>query len=92
MQARATGKASLNTLVQPAVDEGCLYAPREDGPDAGEDATPVLRRRQHVKALPRYQWEERWAVSGPQRGVTCTKALAAVRWAARTANMPLINP
>ena len=63
-------------------------APREDGPDAGEDATPVLCRRQHAKALLGCHREERWAVSGPQRGITCTKALTAMRWAARPAKMP----
>ena len=69
-------KPVLNALVQPAADEGCVYAPREDGPDAGEDAAPVLCRRQHAKALPGCHREERWAVSGPQRGITCTKAFS----------------
>ena len=57
-------------------DEGSLYAPREGGHDAGEDAAPVLCRRQHAKALPGCHREERWAVSGPQRGITCTKAFS----------------
>ena len=69
-------KPVLNALVQPAADEGCVYAPREDGPDAGEDAAPVLCRRQHAKALPGCHQEERWAVSGPQREITCTKAFS----------------
>jgi hypothetical protein len=33
-----------------------------------------LCRRQHAKALPGCHREEGWAVSGPQRGITCTKA------------------
>ena len=70
------GGVILYTLVQPTADEGCLHALREDGPDAGEDAAPVLCRRQHTKALPGCHREERWAVSRPQRGITCMKAFS----------------
>ena len=51
-------------------------APREHGPDAGEDAAPVLCRRQHGKALPGCHREDLWAVSGPQRGINCKEAFA----------------
>ena len=76
-RARAAGKAcflapSYNWLQH----DGRLVAPREHGPDAGEDAAPVVCRRQHDKALPGCHREELWAVSGPQRGTTCKEAFA----------------
>ena len=84
MHARARARARprrrkslfFSALVQPAADDGRLVAPREDGPDVGEDATPVLCRPQHAKGRPECHRGERWAVSEPQRGITCTKAFS----------------
>ena len=76
-RARAAGKACFLAPSYSRVQhDGRLVAPREHGPDAGEDAAPVLCRRQHVKALPGCHREERWAVSGPQRGINCKEAFA----------------
>jgi hypothetical protein len=96
MHARARARARprrrkslfFSALVQPAADDGRLVAPREDGPDVGEDAAPVLCRRQHVKALPGCHREERWAVSGPQRGINCKEAFAYPRARRRPAEGP----
>ena len=68
-RARAAGKACfLAPSYSRLQHDGRLVAPREHGPDAGDDAAPVLCRRQHHKALPVCHREERWAVSGLQRG------------------------
>ena len=76
-RARAAGKACfLAPSYSRLQHDGRLVAPREHGPDAGEDAAPVLCRRQHDKALPGCHREELWAVSGPQRGTTCKEAFA----------------
>ena len=73
--ARAAGKACFLAPSYSRVQhDGRLVAPREHGPDAGEDATPVVCRRQHDKALPGCHREELWAVSGPQRGINCKEA------------------
>ena len=75
--ARAAGKACfLAPSYSRLQHDGRLVAPREHGPDAGEDAAPVVCRRQHDKALPGCHREELWAVSGPQRGTTCKEAFA----------------
>ena len=75
--ARAAGKACfLAPSYSRLQHDGRLVAPREHGPDAGEDAAPVVCRRQHDKALPGCHREERWAVSGLQRGTTCKEAVA----------------
>ena len=84
MHARARARARprrrksvfFSALVQRLQHDGRLVAPREHGPDAGEDAAPVVCRRQHDKALPGCHREELWAVSGPQRGTTCKEAFA----------------
>ena len=74
-RARAAGKACFLAPSYSWVQhDGHLVAPREHGPDAGEDAAPVLCRRQHGKALPGYHREDLWAVSGPQRGINCKEA------------------
>ena len=71
-RARAAGKACfLAPSYSRLQHDGRLVAPREHGPDAGEDAAPVVCRRQHDKALPGCHREELWAVSGPQRGINC---------------------
>ena len=76
-RARAAGKACfLAPSYSRLQHDGRLVAPREHGPDAGEDAAPVVCRRQHDKALPGCHREELWAVSGPQRGTTCKEAFA----------------
>ena len=84
MHARARARARprrrksvfFSALVQRLQHDGRLVAPREHGPDAGEDATPVVCRRQHDKALPGCHREDLWAVSGPQRGTICKEAFA----------------
>ena len=82
-RARAAGKACfLAPSYSRQQHDGRLVAPREHGPDAGDDAAPVLCRRQHHKALPGCHREERWAVSGPQRGINCKEAFA-YPWARR---------
>ena len=74
-RARAAGKACfLAPSYSRLQHDGRLVAPREHGPDAGEDAAPVLCRRQHGKALPGCHREDLWAVSGPQRGINCKEA------------------
>ena len=74
-RARAAGKACFLAPSYSRVQhDGRLVAPREHGPDAGEDAAPVLCRRQHGKALPGCHREDLWAVSGPQRGINCKEA------------------
>ena len=73
--AHAAGKACFLAPSYSRVQhDGRLVAPREHGPDAGEDAAPVLCRRQHGKALPGCHREDLWAVSGPQRGINCKEA------------------
>ena len=81
-RARAAGKACFLAPSYSRVQhDGRLVAPREHGPDAGEDVAPVLCRRQHDEALPGYHREERWAVSGPQRGINCKEAFVySRRW------------
>ena len=88
-RARAAGKACfLAPSYSRLQHDGRLVAPREHGPDAGEDAAPVLCRRQHGKALPGCHREDLWAVSGPQRGINCKEAFAYPRARRRPAEGP----
>jgi hypothetical protein len=68
---KGNSKTSSNSRLP---GDGRFLAPREHGPDAGEDAAPVLCRPQHAKAVPGCHWGERRAVSGPQRAITCKEA------------------
>ena len=92
-RARAAGKACfLAPSYSRQQHDGRLVAPREHGPDAGDDAAPVLCRRQHHKALPGCHREERWAVGGPQRGINCKEAFVYSTLGVRTAKMAPAPP